>query len=100
MGILSQEGSRHVNSIQPHLVGIDLLVPESIAFIARLGSQLFNQQIERLTIPLINGSFQSAEKQFAWVDLVEVVFVHAIGADSAIGPDKPVDPVRNKTQVA
>ena len=45
--ILGIERLRHVQPIEPHLLRIDLLVPESSLFRARLRAELFTKPVSR-----------------------------------------------------
>ncbi len=78
--------------IQPHLVRIDLLVPEAAAGCARLVAELAAQQFEGGSIAPITGAVIEGEQQLAWVDLIEVEFTHPVGANFAIFVHKVIHP--------
>ena len=63
--ILRVERSSHVNSVQPHLVGINLFVPETTVLIARLSFKLAIKQVERFLIFRILGLLIDTEKDFS-----------------------------------
>jgi hypothetical protein len=63
---------------------IDLLVPETARWRARLLGQLAAQRVQRHGVASIAGGMPQRKQQFAGIDLIEVVFFKLIGADAAI----------------
>ncbi len=58
--VFGEERSCHVDAIQPHLIRIDLLVPETVGTIARMGAHLFTQVLDGPGITLIAGALVGA----------------------------------------
>ena len=71
--ILCVERSSHVNSVQPHLVGINLFMPKTTVLITRLSFKLAIKQVERFLIFRILGLLIDTEKDFSGVDTVKTV---------------------------
>ena len=90
-GELGIERGGHIDTVQPHLVGIDLLVPEAPFLSAWMGPQLLPQQRSSLFVALVTGGFVQEEQQLALVDLVKIVLFRTIGPDAAIWTDEFVN---------
>ncbi len=97
--IFRKERSCHVDAIEPHLIRIDLLMPKTIDTIAWMHTHLLAQVFNGLAITVVPRALVCTVKQFACVDLVDVVLVGAIGADGSIGLYKMIDPVCNEFEV-
>ena len=84
LGELSVERRRHIDAIKPHLVGINLFVPEATCARTRVRMQLFSQQVGCLLVTLVASLVVQREQRFPLVDLIKVVFFKAICPDIAI----------------
>ena len=70
-GIFGIEGHGHIQAVQPHLVRINLFVPETALGIAGLGLQLAVQLFYRLEIFLFRIAFNQFEQGPAGADMVQ-----------------------------
>ena len=73
-GILGVERLGHVQPVEPHLVRVDLLVPESPVGVAGLRLQLGVERVERHLIAHVSRAVVQFEKGASGTDVVEVVF--------------------------
>ena len=73
--VLRQERRRHVHAVRPHLVRVDLLVPEAAVAGARLGVELRAQHVQHLAVAFlvgrVGGRGVQREQHLAHVDVVE-----------------------------
>ena len=82
----------HVQSVQPHLLGIDLLVPETAFRRPRLVDQLVEQHVHRLAVFLLSGQIVKPQQGTSRTDVVGrevgfLVFVDGSGRiDDGIVP--------------
>ena len=102
---LRQERRRHVDPVRPHLMRIDLLVPEAAVRGARLGHQLRAQRVQHLAIALLLGGVpgfgQQREQHLAHVHVVQDVLVRLVPfLDDAAVADQPVDVRLDVVEVA
>src|SRR6266850_7363509 len=70
-GVFRDERAGHVHAIEPHLVGVDPLVPEAARRRARLRPQLSTQAIECRTVLRVAALAQQREEDLPRVDEVE-----------------------------
>ena len=89
LGVVGEEWRRHEKTIQPHLVWIALLVPETAltgpGVVAHLLAQGLDGGAQRgRTVALFPGE----DEDFARGDEVDVVFVFTIPGDGTIGADE------------
>ena len=77
------ERLRHVETVQPYLVGIDVLVPEASFLCSRHRIQLGSYMIQRQFVFLIPGLVIQEEEVAGGVDVVQVVLCDIIGADGS-----------------
>ncbi|OQA45282.1 MAG: hypothetical protein BWY50_00146 [Spirochaetes bacterium ADurb.Bin315] len=91
--ILSIEGgerSLHIDSIQPDLPRIDLLVPVDPAARPRLADQLFAKDVGRLDEPPFSGFLMQEKKIPPGIDHIEVVLARSIVLDRPVLSDERV----------
>ena len=98
--ILRVEGFGHVEAVQPHLVRVDLLVPEAAVGIARLLLQLHEERIQHLPVTRLARAVVELEERTPRADVVEVVLRLAVGQHLAVRPhDRVVVAVRIADQL-
>ena len=91
-GILRIERLGHVESVQPHLLRIDLLVPETAFRGAGLALDLMVKRIHRHTVLLFPGQFIEAEKGPARTDMVRRIIRNFVFVDPAGRVDDRIIP--------
>src|SRR3990172_13047081 len=77
--ILGKKWHRHVQAVQPHLVGVDQFVPIAAAGCARLALELGAQLMESCQVARVSGALLPGEKHFSRIDLVEIAVVLPLG---------------------
>ena len=82
--IFRVERSSHINAVQPHLMRVNLFVPEAAIRIARLPFELAVKQIERFLILRILRLLINTEKDFTGVDTVETVIGQLISGNRPV----------------
>ena len=87
IGIFGIEGSTHVHAIEPHLVRIDLLVPETSIGIARLSIELASKQVQCFLVLHIFGLFIDAEKDFPRIHTIKAILFQLIFLDGTVVVD-------------
>ena len=90
-GILGVERLGHVQSVEPHLVRVDLLVPEAPVGVAGLLLQLGVERVERHLIAHVARAVVQFEKGAPGTDVVEVVFRLPIGQHLPAGTHDRVE---------
>ena len=98
--IFRVEWPGHIHAVQPHLVGVDLFVPETARPGARLRPELRAQQVHRLLKPFLAGGAVEQEQQPPGIDLVEVVFADPVGQNIPRRGDQRVQVVPDIVIVA
>ena len=88
--VFGAEGLGHVGAVQPHLVGIDLLVPVTAAGGAWLQVELVVQELRSLGILCLRGGAVEEEHGAAHLDVVEGVGVGLVASNRPIGVDASV----------
>jgi hypothetical protein len=83
--VLGVERLRHVQPVEPHLLRVDLLVPEAALGRARLRAELRAQRVERPPVARLLGALVQAEEQAALRDLVEVELRDVVALDRPVG---------------
>ena len=83
--IFGHERRAHVEPVEPHLVRVDLLVPESALARARMGAHLCPQQVGGLAEALFVGLVVEVEQELARVDVVDVILGRVVVEDGARG---------------
>ena len=68
--ILHVEGLGHIGAVQPHLPGIDVLVPEVALLGAGLGEQLAADGVDGLTVLLVPEDVVQDEQVLALIHIV------------------------------
>ena len=68
--VLGADGAAHVQAVQPHLVGIALLVPEASLGIAGEVDDVAHQGIQRLAVTLVPGALVQIVHQDAGHDVI------------------------------
>ena len=81
------ERQTHVQTIEPDLVGVDALVPETAAGGARLVAQLFFQRFNGLAVARLAGLVIQGIQRAARRDVVQVVFLGHIAANGTVRLD-------------
>ena len=82
--IFGIERCSHINAIQPHLIGINFLMPETSILIAWMGIELATQQVYSFLIFLIFRLFINTKQEFTRVQTVNVIFMQFISLDASI----------------
>ena len=85
------KGCRHVNAIQPHLVGVDSFMPKPTFARARMRPQLLSEQLSGLSIALVARLIVQEKEQLARVDLIEVILLETVGPNIARRANKVID---------
>ena len=65
----------HIDTVQPHLVRIHLLMPESAILIARMSVELAAQQVESFPVLLLLRLLIDAEQELARIQTVYVILM-------------------------
>src|ERR1700677_100373 len=90
-GVLGAEGFGHVDAVQPHLVGVALLVPVA----ARSGSRLLRELVVEKgggrEIAWVVCYLVEEQKLAAEQDVVELMLVGLERGDGTVGSEKGVD---------
>ena len=99
-GILGAKGLGHVEAIEPHLVGIALLVPEAAGGISRLLRELIVEKGGGGQIALVARDAVEEEKLAAEKDVVELMFLRLERGDGSVRGEKGIDRVLDVVEVA
>ena len=83
-------GQSHEDAVEPHLVGIDGLVPVYALFGAGLFLHLLHEGLHGLEVLLFGEVLIHAGHEVSGTDLVEVVVFQAVAANLALGVDHRV----------
>ena len=81
--VLHIEGRRHMQPIQPHLIGIALLVPEATVRSAGLMTQLFPEDVRCSAVLFLPSRLVQVKQLAAITDIVQVKAVEGVIADTA-----------------
>ena len=93
-GIFGIEGHGHIQAVQPHLVRVNLFVPETAFRIAGLVQQLPVQLFNRLEIFIFRGDTHQLEQGPSGTDMVQGIIGLLIPAANGTGRvDKGIVPV-------
>src|SRR5262245_30676209 len=79
-GVFGVKRLSHVQTIEPHLGGVDLLVPKATFGSARVRPELRPQQTGSLTVFVLFRILIKKEKHSAQLDIVQVVLIDAISS--------------------
>ena len=90
-GVGGAEGLGHVGAVEPHLVGVDLLVPVAARGGARLDGELVFEEPGGLGVLFLLGNAVDEQRGAAHLDVVEGVAGGFVGGDGAVGGDVLVD---------
>ena len=82
--IFGIERRTHVDAVQPHLVRVDQLVPESPFLGAWLTGELCTEHVKRFLILDVFRLFVNTEKDFTSVDAVQTQFGGTVGLDASV----------------
>ena len=75
----------HVKPVEPHLMRIDLLVPESAVVVAGLLPQLREERVERCFIAHVARTVVQREQRTPRTNVVEIVFRLLVGQHAPVG---------------
>ena len=89
--VLRIERLGHVQAVEPHLLRIDLLVPESALRRSRLRSKLLAECVRRLRVSNVVSGLEQKKQHSSFVDLIEIELGWAIALDRAIGMHERID---------
>ena len=79
------EGQSHEDTVEPHLVAVDGLVPEHLVDIgSRLVLQLLHQRLDGQQVFLLRIELIHTGHEMTCADLVEVIVLDIVGADIAL----------------
>ena len=81
----------HVQTIQPHLIGVPFFVPKAIFFVAGVAAELAAQQVCGFFVLLLFSFLVQQQQRTASRHVVDVVIFQFISADAAIFLYKMVD---------
>ena len=81
----------HVQTIQPHLIGVTFFVPKTIFFVAGVAIELAAQQICGFFVLFFFGFLVQQQQRTAGRHVVDVVIFQLIGADATVFLHKMVD---------
>ena len=92
----------HVQSVEPHLIGVALFVPKAALFRAGLLGKLLPEQVGGLAVLLAVGEGLLGEQQQgpARCDVVDVELVQLVRADAAVGLHVAVHRALDEVEVA
>ena len=86
LGKGSIEGFRHVQAVQPHLVGIRLLVPESARLGAGLSVELLTSRQDRFRIADVRRDLVQGNQRPGGTDMVQIVILHPVFVQDTVIP--------------
>ena len=90
-GVLGPKGLGHVGAVEPHLVGVDLLVPVAAAGGAGLKGELVVEELGGAGVLGVLGDAVEEEDGAAHLDVVQRVRVGFVAGDCAVGGDAGTD---------
>jgi len=99
-GVFRVERLGHVEAVEPHLVGITLLVPEAARGVSRLVSELIVKKGGGGEIALVLRDAIKKEKLAAEENVVELMLFRLERWNRAIGRDEGIDRVLDVAEVA
>ena len=83
-GVLSVEHLGHIQTIQPHLVGVNGLVPEIALMGTGLTEQLAIEGINGLAVLFLAALGVDIKKNTALADVVQIIVLFLEAADAAV----------------
>ena len=89
--ILHIERLGHVQTVKPHLIGVDLFVPEIAGGSPGLAFQLAVYGIDGFAVLFFPGKLIEVEKSLSGIDIVQIVLQRVIGGDGTIFLHEIVD---------
>ena len=89
--VFGAEGLGHVEAVEPHLVGIALLVPVAAFGVARLLRELIVEEGGGGEVALVLRDAVEEEKLAAEEDVVELMLFGLERGDGAVGCDELID---------
>jgi hypothetical protein len=102
--VLGEKRGSHVDTIEPHLVRVDVLVPKAALFGAGMTAHLAAQKFESFLVTLlVRRVFRIGvedEKDLARVDVVDVVRLGMIAGDVAFAVDESIDAALGVVEIA
>jgi hypothetical protein len=90
-GVFGAKGFGHVSAVEPHLVGIDLLVPVAAGGSARLKGELIVEKLRGERVLGLRCDAVEEEDGAAHLDVVEGVGLGLVAHNAAIGGDAWID---------
>ena len=87
VSVFRQVRHAHIDAVQPHLVRIDLLMPETSVLVPGLPVELGTNQVQSFLILRVFRLLVDAEQDLARIDAVEAVFLYLVLLDGAVGID-------------
>ena len=85
------EGLAHEEAVEPHLVGVDLFVPEASFGYSGVVLNLVVECVEGCEVFGVGCAAVGFDEECAVFDLVDVVFGYFVGADCSVGCYEGVD---------
>jgi hypothetical protein len=98
-GVLGVERAGHEEAVEPHLVRVNLLVPEAAAGGARLLAELVAQGLQGNAVAVGGRLLVEREEDFAGRDRVEGVILLLVAGDGSVGRDFRGDDLRGVVAV-
>ena len=83
-GKFRQERAGHVNAVQPHLLGVELFVPEAALRRRRLTLDLLDEAAAGLFIFRLARRLEQPQRRAPHADHIQIVFVRLIGQNLAV----------------
>ena len=97
--VFEVKGRRHVQPVEPHLLRIAFLMPETAIRRARLLTELPAQRIGGGAIPRIARLLIEEQELFAVADIIQIEGIVGVIADASLGVDKGVHAVLDVIKV-
>ena len=83
-GKFRQERAGHINAVQPHLLGVELFVPEAALRRRRLTLDLLDEAAAGLLILRLARRLEQPQRRAPHADHIQIVFVRLIGQNLAV----------------
>ena len=100
--VFSVKRRGHVQTVEPHLVRVSLLVPKAVLLCAGLAGELSAERVGGFTVLVATGFGLLTQRQQhpSARHIIEVVFIDAVRADAAIGSDVTVHVAQDVVVIA
>ena len=82
--ILHVQRLRHIKTVQPDLVRINILVPEITAFAPRMAVQALHMILQRLAVSPVPCLVDCEKQKLAAVQVIQIIMVRFIGRNASV----------------